>query len=371
MTTTFAADYTADGVLLGVSNGGTFEKKLQLGAPDRNASADTRRFLFSQWTDATTRADVRIQGIAKPEFFSDAVDLATVLPLHAFFRVTVVATTHVSLTTPPSSIDGVPIGEVFIALLTNQSNAVQNGVYNYDPTAGTFSRHVNYNTSLTNTTGKFFYCVRGDVNARTCWVCVSGGVPGSSPLTFECFSVTAGRINNTNVTITDASIVSSNGSLNFGSCNLTTTGNSTATNYFSNSDRRLKTALRPLALPLSALDYIHGYRFDWRSSGRTDVGFMAQDVRALMPEAVAENEETGLLSVDYSRVVPFLLEWIRAIRDETRVIPDLQRQYELLSQEVQDVRNMVEEREARLTHSLVGSAAVMHPTDQKNVTARL
>jgi hypothetical protein len=334
---TNAVDYTASGVVFGLRTGDVFGRTSELAGLDVD-DPDYRCFEVSQW-DGTTTAESKIGGVADPVLDNELVNLGTVQPLHAFVEVKAVASANVSLTTPPAQIDGVTLAEDDAVLLVAQGIGTQNGLYVFKSTATPLVRGTRYGNNV-DMTAKFFCCFGGSVNANTCWTGISG-IVGQDPIVISCFSVVGGKVNNTSVTITDGSITSSSGSLSFGSCNLTTTGNCNSSNFFSSSDRRLKTTLRPLTLPLTALDDIHGFRFNWRSGGRTDVGFMAQDVRALLPEVVSENEETGLLAVDYSRLVPLLLEWVRVLRDRARVIPDLMRQNESLALELKRLRTIL------------------------------
>ena len=55
---------------------------------------------------------------------------------------------------------------------------------------------------------------------------------------------------------------------------------------------------------------LNGGLFDWRDSGAQDVGLIAQEVEAVLPEAVSEGTE-GYKSVDYARLVPVLVEGIK------------------------------------------------------------
>lgn len=90
------------------------------------------------------------------------------------------------------------------------------------------------------------------------------------------------------------------------------------------SDARLKTDLSPLlSETFEILDRVEPYRFTWKpeaeKSGK-DVGVLAQDVKALFPEAVTEGSD-GYLRVDYEKFVPVL---IGAFKELKREVDELQ-----------------------------------------------
>jgi hypothetical protein len=83
------------------------------------------------------------------------------------------------------------------------------------------------------------------------------------------------------------------------------------------SDARLKKNFMALANPLEMAEKINGYYFYWNTG--TDhtrqVGFSAQEVREVLPEIVSEGED-GLLSVEYGKMTPLLLEAIKMLKAE-------------------------------------------------------
>lgn len=63
------------------------------------------------------------------------------------------------------------------------------------------------------------------------------------------------------------------------------------------SDRRLKTNIRPIGKADNGL-IIYSFKYKW--GGPTQLGYMAQEVQKINPEAVGERD--GFLTVDYSKV---------------------------------------------------------------------
>jgi hypothetical protein len=91
-----------------------------------------------------------------------------------------------------------------------------------------------------------------------------------------------------------------------------------------NSDRRLKTNITRLENPLQKLMRLNGYNYNWIDPQRDpsmQTGVLAQEVRDLFPNLVSEDEK-GILSVNYSGLVPVLIE---AIKEQQRQIDELKR----------------------------------------------
>lgn len=101
--------------------------------------------------------------------------------------------------------------------------------------------------------------------------------------------------------------------------NLKTSGSVTASNFLASSDIRLKTNFVNLQDSLDKIRHINGVKFDWKSSGLPDVGFLAQEVQEVFPEVVMTGED-GFLKVDYSRMIVLLLEAVKTMDKEMKTI---------------------------------------------------
>jgi hypothetical protein len=82
------------------------------------------------------------------------------------------------------------------------------------------------------------------------------------------------------------------------------------------SDSRWKKNIRPLDDYSSIMGGLRGVRFEW-IGGKEDVGFIAQEVAAVMPEAVYEGSGERPAMVEYQKIIPVLLEAIKGL--EARV----------------------------------------------------
>jgi hypothetical protein len=94
---------------------------------------------------------------------------------------------------------------------------------------------------------------------------------------------------------------------------ITATGDVTA--Y---SDASLKTDVATIAGALALVRQMRGVRYQRLDTGAAGIGVIAQELRAVTPELVAENPE-GLLSVAYGNLVGVLIEAVKelAARVET------------------------------------------------------
>lgn len=99
------------------------------------------------------------------------------------------------------------------------------------------------------------------------------------------------------------------------------------TSYYS-SDRKLKENVRPIENALDKLLAINGVRFDWTDEyieqhggedgyfvRKQDIGVIAQEVEAILPEVVAENDE-GTKAVRYEKLVALLIEAVKELKQE-------------------------------------------------------
>lgn len=90
--------------------------------------------------------------------------------------------------------------------------------------------------------------------------------------------------------------------------------------YFS-SDQRLKKDINRITDALSKVSKLDGIYFRWNDlSEKTDktslqVGLIAQQVQAVLPEIVQEKSD-NYLAIDYQKLVPLLIESIKELKDQ-------------------------------------------------------
>ena len=83
-----------------------------------------------------------------------------------------------------------------------------------------------------------------------------------------------------------------------------------AANFNTTSDATLKTNVETLTGSLDAVKALRGVSFDWIENGNSEVGVIAQEVEAVVPDVVSTNDQ-GIKSVKYGNLVGVLIEAIK------------------------------------------------------------
>ena len=109
----------------------------------------------------------------------------------------------------------------------------------------------------------------------------------------------------------------------------TISGNMTAADFIISSDDRLKIREGNLQSALAAVNSLNGFRFTWNDraaelrnfpSDVTRVGVSAQEVEAILPEAVY-TDDAGYKTVSYDSIIPLLIE---AVKELTAKVAELE-----------------------------------------------
>ncbi|HQO27885.1 MAG TPA: tail fiber domain-containing protein, partial [Candidatus Pacearchaeota archaeon] len=107
-------------------------------------------------------------------------------------------------------------------------------------------------------------------------------------------------------------------------------GNVRAHEFYYSSDASLKMGIGylPGEEMLSKVLQLQGVSFNWKATGEKSIGFIAQDVEKIFPEAVA-TDANGLKSISYSKLIAPLTE---AIKEQQKQIEFLMAEIEQLKQ---------------------------------------
>ena len=105
------------------------------------------------------------------------------------------------------------------------------------------------------------------------------------------------------------------GSQNFSANNLY------ATAFFYSSDERLKENILPVTDSLDVIGQLQGVSFDWSETGNHDIGVIAQEVAAIIPEAVVAKDD-GFLSVNATPIIAHLIEAVKELKAEVDRLND-------------------------------------------------
>lgn len=96
-------------------------------------------------------------------------------------------------------------------------------------------------------------------------------------------------------------------------------GRVTARDFLSLSDRRYKTNIQTIQESYDIIQQLRGVRFNWKDSGKSDIGFIAQEVFTALPEVVEGDEENGF-HLAYEKVIPVLLEAIKDLQTRVAIL---------------------------------------------------
>jgi filamentous hemagglutinin len=97
--------------------------------------------------------------------------------------------------------------------------------------------------------------------------------------------------------------------------NISATGDVIAQNVNSLSDATLKANVAPIENAGAVVDGLNGVSYDWQDGSGHAYGMIAQRVEEVLPEAV-KTDENGIKSINYSMVIPFLVETVKELRQD-------------------------------------------------------
>ena len=95
--------------------------------------------------------------------------------------------------------------------------------------------------------------------------------------------------------------------------NLNATFDVTATDINSTSDSNLKTNVNTIENALDTVNSLRGVSFDWKETGKSSYGVIAQELEKVLPELVKNGENK---SVNYNGIIGVLIEAIKELSSE-------------------------------------------------------
>jgi hypothetical protein len=127
-------------------------------------------------------------------------------------------------------------------------------------------------------------------------------------------------------------------------------GKAIADGWSTYSSRRWKTNIETLHGALSKVEQLRGVSYDLKANGKHEIGVIAEEVGAVVPEVVSY-EENGkdTQGVDYSRLTALLIEATKEQQQEVAAaLRQIQQQQKVIRTQSATVRRLeVEVREAR------------------------
>ena len=116
-------------------------------------------------------------------------------------------------------------------------------------------------------------------------------------------------------------------------------------NYGSSSSVRWKKHIQSIQEPLEKVARLRGVYFDWDNAhgGHHDIGMIAEEVGAVLPEIV-HYEENGVdaSGMDYSKISPLLVEAVKALRQEKNdEIAELRAENHALARKLEELELLI------------------------------
>lgn len=99
--------------------------------------------------------------------------------------------------------------------------------------------------------------------------------------------------------------------------NVSNVGVLTATDFNSTSDISLKENIKTLENPIEQVMKLNGVSFDWKESGSSSIGVIAQELEEVFPELVKTGE---IKTVNYNGLIGVLIE---AVKEQQKQIEEL------------------------------------------------
>ena len=197
---------------------------------------------------------------------------------------------------------------------TDTKSYIDMGINSQGYNTGTSALLNGSNTAYLYATGRDFY--------------IGNGATGRNLIFFT---------NNTGTTAGDgdeAMRIAANGNIGINTTSTSTyrlnvSGSIGASGYYISSDRRLKTNIKNLGYGLKDVLSLQPVSYNWKDTSQkgTQLGLIAQDVKKVIPEIVAGDENTETLKMNYTSLVPVL---INAIKEQQKQIDDLKKDIEVL-----------------------------------------
>jgi hypothetical protein len=95
-------------------------------------------------------------------------------------------------------------------------------------------------------------------------------------------------------------------------------GETYANFYYYASDETLKQDIQPLENAEEVLEALDPCSFTWIESQKKDKGFIAQKVQKVIPEAISVEESSGILSINQTPIIAYLVSQVNALTARVR-----------------------------------------------------
>lgn len=99
--------------------------------------------------------------------------------------------------------------------------------------------------------------------------------------------------------------------------NVSVAGSTTSQTYYHTSDRRLKDNISALENSADLIMQLKPVRFNWKTDNRKSMGFIAQEIEEILPEAVTESQ-VGFKAVNYDILTAPIIAMLQSQQEQLR-----------------------------------------------------
>jgi len=176
-------------------------------------------------------------------------------------------------------------------------------------------------------------------------------------------------VNNTTTTGTSRLTIENDGDITVNNGNVDVNGDITCVNLTETSDIRWKKNIKTINSAMDKVRQMRGVKFDWRRDEfqnkkfeeRTQIGFIAQEVEAVVPEFVRTGTD-GYKSVAYSNVTALLVE---AIKDQQNIIEEQKAAIDAVNAKLVQLEMLVQKLSPR---QVISTSAAVRQTSRDNIS---
>jgi hypothetical protein len=187
----------------------------------------------------------------------------------------------------------------------NGSSSLLNGVNN----AYLYSKGEDFVIGNASTSKSIIFFTGGDASSNEKFRINSSGVVLNSAMTFSSSGVSSDILPSTSATYNLGS-----GSKRW--------NNIYSSNLLNVSDARLKKNIANASYGLSAILKMRPVQYNWREGDDRDtkIGFLAQELRQVIPEVVVGDETKETLAVNYTELIPVLVRAIQQQQEQIEIL---------------------------------------------------
>lgn len=102
----------------------------------------------------------------------------------------------------------------------------------------------------------------------------------------------------------------------------TSTGQVKANSFVTYSSIRFKKDVQKLDNAMDIINQLEGVSYKWKDTGKQDYGFIAEEVGRVLPDIVEWEDENNATSMDYMRIISFLVEAVKYQHNKLNELTD-------------------------------------------------